>query len=147
MSVWNYQKNNLFFMIRLILWNIRRIYYFFLIIQNIKGILFIIFLKISSNQLFLMEDLFLPVVFIYKNFNFWYFCGAFMIFSWFNATFTGYSDCFLCFLLIEFIIALFVFRTIRWICIWSTAMWIYFIRYLKHWMNKVAETVTTFHRF
>ena len=69
--VWDYQENYLFsnFRIRINSWNISWAYLFFFNVQNINSNCQIIFSQTFCNHLFLMNDLFFSLTFIYKRFN------------------------------------------------------------------------------
>ena len=102
-SVWNHQKNYLFFSTWVKFWNISRIYFVYFSIQNIKSkccISFLNFLQSSfSDEKCIPYQLFLFI----KGLIFVILCGLFLIFSWFNATVTAYWKHLLSFLLIGFI--------------------------------------------
>ena len=60
LSIWNHWKNNLFFMIWVIFWNISGIDLFSFLAFKILRAIVTLFLQIFSNQLFLVKNLFLP---------------------------------------------------------------------------------------
>ena len=73
LGIWKHQKNNLFFTIWDMFWNISRTYVSFFSIQNIKSNCYVIFLKHFAISLFWWKKYSFLVIFIYIRFNFCYF--------------------------------------------------------------------------
>ena len=90
--IWNHQKNNLFFAIWAMFWNISRLYFLFFSTQIIKSNCYIIFLKFFPINFFdgkftftLHLHLFIRSLFLVILSRFFPIC------SWFNMTFIAYS--------------------------------------------------------
>ena len=92
-------------MIWVIFWNIIRMNIFFFSIQNMKNNCYIIFLNFFPVIFSWWKMYFLPLIFIYKWFNFVVFCGFLFISFWFNATVPAYIKHLSTFLLPGFIVA------------------------------------------
>ena len=104
-SAWNNYKNNLFFTIWVMFWNISRISFFLFSIQNFKSNCYIFFFKFFQSSF--SDGKFIPfqLYFFIKRLIFVILWGSFFIFSWFHVTVPACWKHLLSFLLIGFIAA------------------------------------------
>ena len=80
-SVWNHQKNNLFFTIWVMFWNIGRISFFsFLAYKTLRAVVTLFSQFFCSIIFFWWKIYSFPFIFIFKRFNF---CYSFSMFSYF----------------------------------------------------------------
>ena len=131
-------------MIWVIFWNIRKIYFFFFHIQNIKSNYYIVFLKIFPIIFFWWKIYFFLLLFIYKRLNFCDYLSMFFYFCMVKCYVTAYWK-HLSFFIDRTYCCFFLFYPIRIIYIWVTRIRI--LTFIITWMIIIQDKLTTFYRF